>query len=98
MTSPSQTAVQRPQGRPFTYEINWKLAGIVGASVAFGALVGAGIALLTAPQSGAHTRLALAKEVRRRRPWKRSPWDHLGDELATLVRKKNRRLKASERV
>jgi hypothetical protein len=89
--------VTRPRGRPYSREVNWRLFALVGASVAAGAALGAGIALLTAPQSGGHTRLALARELRRHRPWKRSPWDKLGDNLNTLVERRNKRSHRRER-
>jgi hypothetical protein len=92
------TTVTRPRGRPYSREVNWRLFALVGASVAAGAALGAGIALLTAPQSGGHTRLALAREIRRHRPWKRSPWDRLGDNLNDMVQRRNKRSHRKERV
>ena len=89
-------AITRPTGRPFTREPNWRVAAMVGAGVAAGALLGAGIALLMAPQSGAHTRLALSSEMRRRRPWRASPWELLGEELRRAARRKNRGREAAE--
>ena len=86
---PSQRS--RPRGRPYSREADWRLLAMIGAGVAAGAMIGAGIALLTAPQSGAHTRLALTREFRRRRPWKSSPWEQLGDELQKAARRRNRR-------
>lgn len=80
-----------PRGKPYTREVDWRTVTLVGAAAAAGLAVGAGIALLAAPHSGAHTRLALARELRRRRPWRRSPWDRLGDELAETVQRRNRR-------
>lgn len=85
------SAVTRPRGRPYSREVNWRFFALVGASVAAGAALGAGIALLTAPQSGGHTRLALARELRRRRPWKQSPWDKLGSSLTEIVERRNKR-------
>jgi hypothetical protein len=87
--SPSKADVARPakaRGRPFSHDTDWRL--LVGAGVAIGAVLGAGIALLMAPQSGAHTRLALGKEIRRRRPWRHNPWDQLGRELREVARRR----------
>jgi hypothetical protein len=95
---PEGSSPTRPRGRPYSREVNWRLYALVGASVAAGAALGAGIALLTAPQSGGHTRLALAREFRRHRPWKQSPWDKLGDTLNEVVEKRNRRLNRKDRV
>lgn len=86
----------RARGRPYTREVSWPLVALVGGAAAAGALLGAGIAILTAPHSGTHTRLALSREWRRRRPWHRSPWDRLGDELATAARRRNRRLRRED--
>lgn len=85
----------KPRGRPFERETNWRTVALVGAGVAAGAVLGAGIALLMAPQSGAHTRLALTRELRRRRPWPTNPWERLGDELNKAAHRRNNRLRAS---
>ena len=92
MSNSSRQTITRARGRPYSREVNWRLFALVGASVAAGAVLGAGIALLTAPQSGGHTRLALARELRRHRPWQESPWDKLGDNLNDLVERRNKRL------
>ncbi|HEY8311295.1 MAG TPA: YtxH domain-containing protein [Gemmatimonadaceae bacterium] len=81
----------KPRGRPFSRETDWRVAALIGAGVAAGAVLGAGIALLMAPQSGAHTRLSLSREMRRRRPWHSSPWEQLGDELRKATRRRNAR-------
>ena len=91
-TNSGKQGVTRARGRPYSREVNWRLFALVGASMAAGVALGAGIALLTAPQSGGHTRLALARELRRHRPWERSPWDKLGDNLNDLVERRNKRL------
>ena len=82
-------AVVRPRGRPYARERDWRVAALLGVGVV-AAAIGAGIALLMAPQSGAHTRLALSRELRRRRPWRTSPWDQLGDELRKAAERRNR--------
>lgn len=90
-TGPSM--VITPRGEPFTRETDWHTVALVGAGIAAGAVLGAGVALLLAPQSGAHTRLALGREIRRRRPWRgESPWSQLGAELRRAARHRNRRL------
>lgn len=81
----------RPRGRPYSRDADWRLLAMVAAGIAAGAMIGASVALLTAPQSGAHTRLALTREFRRRRPWKTSPWEQLGEELQKAARRRNRR-------
>lgn len=88
--------VTKARGRPYSRTADWRLAALVGAGVAAGAVLGASIALLWAPQSGEHTRLALARELRHRRPWKTSPWDQLGAELRKAARRRNLRAARSE--
>jgi len=83
------------RGRPYRYEANWSMVALVSAGVAAGVLVGAGIALLAAPQSGAHTRLALSRGLRRRRPWRHGPWEQLGEELTRAARRKHKRVSSS---
>ncbi len=92
----TDVAITTATGRPYSSEANWRVIAMVGAGVAAGALLGAGMALLMAPQSGAHTRLALRSEIRRRRPWRASPWDQLGEELRRAAHRKNRRRAAAE--
>jgi len=89
-------AIETPRGKPFTREADWRSVALVGAGIAAGVVLGAGIALLVAPQSGAHTRLALGREIRRRKPWGRSPWEQLGQELNKAARKRTRQHRPSE--
>lgn len=94
-SSKQGSAPTKPRGRPFSRDVDWRLVGLIGASVTAGVLVGAGIMLLTAPQSGAHTRLALSRELKRRRPWSTSPWDQLGQELNKAARRRNRQVNST---
>lgn len=94
--SPDVHAQTKPRGKPYSREIDWPLIGLVGASVAAGAALGAGIALLTAPKSGEHTRLAIASGLRNRRPWHQSPWEKLSDELQKAARRKRFRHAGSQ--
>lgn len=91
-TQPKQVA--SPRGKPFSRKADWHTVALVGASVAAGVAIGAGVALLMAPQSGAHTRLALSRQLRRRRPWRSSPWEQLGEELKKAAHRRNRRMEA----
>lgn len=93
---PKVETLSKARGRPFAREADWRSVALVGAGIAAGAVLGAGIALLMAPQSGAHTRLALTREFRRRRPWQTSPWERLGDELKKAARRRNRALSADD--
>ena len=67
------------------HETDWQQVAIFGAGLALGLALGAGTALLTAPQSGEETRAALRGKARRfgRATSRRSrdAWDELRDEL-----------------
>lgn len=88
---PRSEAKSKVRGRSFTRLADWHTVALVTAGIAAGAVLGAGIALLMAPQSGAHTRLALSQELRRRRPWRTGPWDALGEELHKAAHRRNSR-------
>jgi hypothetical protein len=54
----------RPRGRSYSNDVmQWRHAAIFGAGVALGALIGAGAALLYAPQSGEETREMLSERA-----------------------------------
>ena len=101
MTTPHKStsrllASTRPQGKPFDRKIDWSLVGLLAGTFASGIVLGASVALLTAPRTGEQTRRVLGEEFRRRRPWKQSPWDKLGAELAKAARRQNARLAREE--
>jgi gas vesicle protein len=56
-----------------------------------GALVGAGAALLLAPQTGEETRVAIGRRARDARYRARDAWDDLAMELGALTRRGRRR-------
>lgn len=64
-----------------------------GAGIAVGALLGAGLALLLAPQSGRETREFIATRARRLPDDARDSWDDLGDELRSALRRRTRGLR-----
>ena len=74
-------------------------ATIFAAGLVVGVALGAGIALLFAPESGAATRRALVRRGRRVTLRGRDAWDDLRDELRTAVRDRMRarRLRRAER-
>jgi hypothetical protein len=63
---------------------------IFAAGVVVGLAVGAGVALLFAPESGAYTRRALVRRGRRVTMRGRNAWDDLRDELRAAVRNRKR--------
>jgi hypothetical protein len=64
-----------------------------GAGIAVGALLGAGLALLLAPQSGQETRAYITTRARRLPEEARDSWDELGEELRTALRRRTRGLR-----
>ena len=55
----------RPRGRSYSKTMQWRHTAIFGAGVALGALLGAGAALLYAPQTGEETREMLSERAHR---------------------------------
>ena len=52
-------------GKSYSEEMPWKQTAIFGAGIALGALIGAGAALLFAPQSGEETRELISERAQR---------------------------------
>jgi hypothetical protein len=84
------TAPAEPLGHSYEEERDWRSAGILSLGVLAGALVGAGVALLLAPQSGEETRERLANRARRLGSRADASWDDLRDELRRLRRRSRR--------
>jgi gas vesicle protein len=86
-----------------THETDWQQIAIFGAGLALGLVLGAGSALLTAPQSGEETRAVLKGRVRRLKRsatrTSRDAWSELGDELrgAAHTLRRRRAKRAAER-
>lgn len=68
-----------------------------GAGVAAGALLGAGLALLLAPQSGRATRALIRTRAQRLPVHARDSWDDLGDELRLALRRRAKGLRRKVR-
>ena len=81
---------EEPVGRSWEEERDWRGAGILSLGVIAGALVGAGVALLLAPQSGEETRERIADRARRLGGRADASWDDLRDELRRLRRRSRR--------
>jgi hypothetical protein len=79
-----------PVGQSYEEERDWRGAGVFTLGAVAGALVGAGVALLLAPQSGVETREEIASRARRLRSRADDSWDDLRDELRRLRRRSRR--------
>ena len=111
-TSPTRSiAAAPPNGHPDGgadeadyHETDWQQVAIFGAGLALGLALGAGTALLTAPQSGEETRAALRGRAKRigRTTTRRSrdAWAELRDELqsATTALRRRRAKRAARRA
>ena len=82
------TLPDAPVGR--SYENEWNRAGAFGLGILAGALVGAGVALLFAPDSGEATRERIATRARRFGVRADEGWNDLRDELRRLRRRSRR--------
>ena len=86
------------------HETDWQQVAIFGAGLALGLALGAGAALLTAPQSGEETRAALRGRARRigRTTSRRSrdAWAELREEIqsAKMAMRRRRAKKAAHRA
>jgi len=85
----------RPEARD--QALDWKQIAVFASGVAVGLTVGAGVALLMAPQSGRETRRDLVKRGRRLRRRAADAWDDLRHELRQAARRGRRSLARSIR-
>lgn len=98
----SPPARERPRGRPFSRSFELRVdrdrATLLGAGLAMGAILGAGIALLTAPQSGERTRHKIAHASRRASHRAAEAWDGLGDDLRVAQARARRSMRRGLRT
>ena len=71
---------RRPRGRPYKQVNNTRSVSMLGIGMVVGAMIGAGVALLVAPESGAETRRRLSRRAGKVREG-RGVWTRLGREL-----------------
>jgi hypothetical protein len=83
----------RTAGAAVAESRDWARVGMFGAGIAVGALLGAGAALLYAPQSGLEARTLLRGRARRATLRAANRWDELGAELRGAARRSKRRLR-----
>lgn len=76
---------------------DWGRIGAFGAGIALGALIGAGAALLFAPQSGPELRRDIVLRARTAKLDARDAWDDLGDQLSMLRRAARRKIRHQRR-
>lgn len=55
----------KARGKSYSDDMQWRHAAIFGAGIALGAMIGAGAALLLAPQSGEETRELISERAQR---------------------------------
>ncbi len=58
-------ASSKVRGKSYSDDMQWRHAAIFGAGIALGAMIGAGAALLFAPQSGEETRELISERAQR---------------------------------
>ncbi len=84
-------------GRPYTRSLEWADAGVFGAGIAVGVLIGAGAALLFAPQSGSETRDDIVRGTRDFGYRASDAWEDLREELRHAATRSAKRLKRGVR-
>jgi len=85
--APSQTAGS------YEERTGWRRAGVFSAGLAVGLAVGAGAALLFAPQSGEDTRELIGEQARSVTGRVADRWEDLRDELRAAARRSRRRVR-----
>lgn len=92
-----EDTITEATGQPFTRNIEWGDAGLFGAGIALGVMIGAGAALLFAPQSGLETRDSIAKGTRDFGYRATDVWEDLRDELRQAANRSTKRLRRGVR-
>lgn len=87
---------RRPRGRPYKNVPDPGSAGMLGVGMIIGAVVGAGVALLLAPQAGWETRQNISRRARRLSHGD-GAWTKLGKELRKAAKAKRQSLEAEAR-
>lgn len=83
----------RRRGAPYDEDRDWGKIGGFGAGIVVGALLGAGVALFLAPQSGKALRAGLSRDGRRFRSRADDAFDELREELRIAARRARRKLR-----
>ena len=93
----SRPSSLRPLGKPYRSVPDARSVSVLGVGLVIGAVLGAGVALLVAPQTGRNARAAISRRVRRARGEPVGTWERLGRELrrAATLKRKERELASS---
>ena len=83
----------RASGKSSANERDWGGIGALGAGIVIGVLIGAGVALFVAPQTGRALRAQMRRGVRRLRDRSDDAFDALRGELKLAAREKRRALR-----
>lgn len=83
-----------PASRAPSYSDDHRPTFVFAAGILVGMAVGAGVALMFAPQPGSETRRALGRSSRRAAQRGHDVWDDLRDELSRAVRRRRRAFRA----
>ena len=89
--------VEEPTGSPYARSLEMGDVGLFGAGIAVGVLIGAGAALLFAPQSGLETREDIVRGTRDFGFRATDAWDDLREELRHAATRGAKRLKRGVR-
>jgi hypothetical protein len=92
--SQARLPVPPPAHRAASYTDDHRPTFIFAAGIIVGMAVGAGVALMFAPQPGAETRRALGRSSRRAAQRGHDAWDDLRDEISRAVRRRRRAFRA----
>lgn len=87
---------QRPVGRPYRNVRDVRSVSMLGVGIVIGTVIGAGIALLVAPQTGSDTRRSLGARVGGLRTGP-GVWGKLGKELRRAAAAKRKTLEMETR-
>ena len=82
-----------PKGKSYELSRDWGKILLIGVTVAAGAALGAGAALLITEQTGSERRAGIARGARRFGHRAERAWDDLGFELAEAARAARNRLR-----
>ena len=83
----------RERGTPYTEERDWGKIGGFGAGIVVGVLIGAGVALFLAPQTGKALRAGIRRGAGRMRSRADDAFDDLREQLRIAARRGRRKIR-----